>query len=635
MLKFAKPLAGLLLFVVFVASFLLTPVAVMAQAPTPESEGPPPMNIGGARVDAESVSAAIDSPTPNLANTTAYVFYTILVIMCRSFGDEAACMVGNSTPTEAPEPSGSLLKPTNVSQAVENHGLIGGVGYLTAELVANPPVSAQAYVADVAAGSRFGAQPAYAQGFGLGFGALTPILGTWKAFRDVAYYLLTIVFLIVGFLILIRHKVSGNVAVTVQNALPRLVITLILITFSYAIAGLVVDAMFLAIYFLINTFQSQIFSSAFNAREVALNQHFFHFIMDFIFSSTGAWRAAEALGQVVFDAFSEALLGLTGGSLDASGFSFLQTIISIVFILIFAIALLISMFRTFFQLIMSYAGFVVNVVLSPFILLGGAIPGKGDAFAGWLKNLIAGLAPFVVVIFMIFMATALTGGDNTQPGIGYQAIQEGEGQAEIEGLRLPLILTGSVNSNAVVGVLAMGILLMIPEAVDLTKKLIGAKGGIFDDFKDKALGNLKQGWTGNKYVPGAKGVMKAGARGVGGAALGAYEAGVYANTRGYGKLGTAAAALTGGAAGSVAGIGLPLGKKMYKQYKGAEQTVKNADQFAIAIQNNNLFARAMDTVKAGGKNATRQNNQQPLPFDQAPATSSPSGNPPGSSTFGV
>jgi hypothetical protein len=618
MLKFAKPLAGLFLFVAFVASFLLTPVAVMAQTPTPENQGPAPINIGGSRVDAESVSAAIDSPTPNLANTTAYVLYTILVVMCRSFGDAQACKVGQGETASAPGPTYASNKPENVSQAVGDHGLIGGLGFLTAELISNPPVSAQAYVADVAAGSRFAPQQAYAQGFGLGFGALSPILGTWKAFRDVAYYLLTIVFLIVGFLILIRHKVSGNVAVTVQNALPRLVITLILITFSYAIAGFVVDAMFLAIYFLINMFQNQIFSSSYSAREVALNTHFFQFIFDFIFSSTGAWRAAEALGSVAFEAFRSALDGITGNATSGDSLGFLRTIISIIFMLIFAVALIISMFRTFFQLIMSYAGFVVNVVLSPFILLGGAIPGKGDAFAGWLKNLIAGLAPFVVVIFMIFMATALTGGDNTQDGIGYETIQEGADGAQIEGLRLPLILTGSVNSNAVVGILAMGILLMIPEAVGMTKKMIGAKDGPFDQFKDSALKNLKEGWTGNKYVPGARKITGAALTGAAGGGIAGGTAGSawaqkniagknapqavkFATGVAGGLIGGTFGALGVGTLGAAYGAGSTVIDTGVKAYKKVQPAVKNVNEKGGDIRDK-LFERSnRDTLNQDPK----------------------------------
>lgn len=515
MLKFVKPLLGLFLFVIFAGTLLLTPAAVLANGAegVPTQAEPGAQDIGGARIDAQSVRDAINSPTPNLANTTAYVFYTLLVLTCSSFSDASACGVQEESLNASPQVSS--LKPNNISQAIGDHGAIGGLAFLTSEVVANPPVSAQAYVADVAANSRFGAQPAYAQGFGLGFGALSPILGTWKAFRDVAYYLLTIVFLIVGFLILIRHKVSGNVAVTVQNALPRLVITLILITFSYAIAGLVVDLMFLAIYFVINIFDSQIFIPAaeggsfaaegFTAdttRDLALNTHLFSFIFQFI-RSGGAWEAAQSLGTLVYQSFALAVPGLLP-NLDTTGdtFNLVQMVISIIFVLIFAIALLISMFRTFFQLIMSYAGFVINVVLSPFILLGGAIPGKGDAFSGWLKNLIAGLAPFVVVIFMIFMALALTG-INTPDGVGYKSEGVDGGIVDIEGLRLPLVMTGGeINANAVIGVLAMGILLMIPESVEMTKKMIGAKGGIFDEFKDKALGNFKKGWTGGEVIPG-------------------------------------------------------------------------------------------------------------------------------------
>lgn len=598
----------------------MTPAQVFAQAPTtqyddercldPEFAADPAnaalctRTVGGSEISAESIRQAINSPTPNLANTTAYVFYTISILLTGTFD-----------PSYAGEQAS--VPVSTFADATDRGGALGGIGFLMGQLVANPPASAQYYMADLVNNARFTGSPVYAQG--IGFGALNPILGTWKAFRDVAYYLLTIMFLVTGFLILIRHKISGNVAVTVQNALPKLVITLILITFSYAIAGLVVDIMFLALFFIISIFGQYIFlpdanfaTGALMSREyvglseIAFNTHIFEFMVGFIFSGT-TWKAAQSVGQIMTQAIgSFPLLDVIAGQGSILRPLF-NEIINVFIVLILAIALFIAMIRTFFSLIMSYAGFVINVVLSPFILLVGAVPGK-DPWKNWIKNLIAGLAPFVVAIFMIFMSLALTG-QQTRDGIGYKA----DG-GQVEGLRLPLITGGVASADAFIGILAMGFMLLMPEAVKMTKKFMQVSGGIFEEQKDAALANFKQGVSGNKYVPGAGKVAKGAAisagLGLAGGTAGAIIAGknAYASSQaeGHGRFRSSVNAalkgtgggLAGGFAGATAYPAATMGAPVVRNVKKGVEYVKKFD------------SPAADLLRALELNRAKQRAQQ-------------------------
>lgn len=555
-----RTLLARLFVVTLLAVQIFKPGVAWAQEPPATGDT---AQVGGQSITPEDIAAAIKSPTPNLANTTAYVFYTITVLLTGTF-DPSIMAAG--TMASAPQSSLRAEYPSNVNDAISKRGLIGGVGYLMTGLVKNPPASAGTYVADVVSNSRFAPQTAYAQAPGLGFGALNPILGTWKAFRNVAYYLLVLIGFVVGILVLIRHKVSGNVAVTVQNALPRIVITIVLITFSYAIAGLMVDLMFLSIYFVINIFDGQIFetgarfgsvlgSEGRSLTDLAFNTHLFQFTIEYIFSGS-AWGSASAIGDIIWTALSGVpILDLLTEMPVVS--DLVHWIIQQIFALIFAIAIFIAMFRTFFSLIMSYAGFVINVVMAPFILLPGALPGS-NPFAGWIKNLIASLAPFVVVIFMIFMAFALTG-ENTVGDIGYKDVANNQ-----TGLRLPLILSGA-DTSAFIGILAMGFILMMPEAVNITRKAVGASGGMFDEFKDKAVATFQKGWEGNKYVPGAKkvapalatGAVVGGAGAIAGGAYGGAQAGnMLANNRGWTGNQRKAAQIVGGIGGGLVGAAL-------------------------------------------------------------------------------
>lgn len=82
---------------------------------------------------------------------------------------------------------------------------------------------------------------------GIGFAALSPIMNLWKVFRDVAYMLLALVLIAIGFMIMFRMKLNPQTVISVENALPRIVISLILITFSFAIAGFLIDLMYIII----------------------------------------------------------------------------------------------------------------------------------------------------------------------------------------------------------------------------------------------------------------------------------------------------------------------------------------------------------------------------------------------------
>ena len=86
---------------------------------------------------------------------------------------------------------------------------------------------------------------AKAQGFG--FESFNIILVLWKAMRNIAYGLTTLALVIIAFMVMFRVKISPQAVITAQSALPKLVIGLILITFSYAIAGFLVDLMYVLI----------------------------------------------------------------------------------------------------------------------------------------------------------------------------------------------------------------------------------------------------------------------------------------------------------------------------------------------------------------------------------------------------
>ncbi|MFH1832780.1 MAG: hypothetical protein ABH816_01250 [Candidatus Levyibacteriota bacterium] len=129
-------------------------------------------------------------------------------------------------------------------------GAIGMMGSLIA-MTYTPPLHTGDYFQDLA--KNFGlAKPAYAQGAGVGFQGLQPLMGLWSAFRNIVYLLFVIVFVVIGLAIMLRVKIDPRTVMTLENQIPKIIIGLILVTFSFAIAGFLIDLMWVMIYLIFN-----------------------------------------------------------------------------------------------------------------------------------------------------------------------------------------------------------------------------------------------------------------------------------------------------------------------------------------------------------------------------------------------
>ncbi|OGK70567.1 hypothetical protein A2446_02600 [Candidatus Roizmanbacteria bacterium RIFOXYC2_FULL_38_9] len=133
----------------------------------------------------------------------------------------------------------------NVSKSVS--------GYLSKLITipfANPPASGIYWVYTNLQDAGF-VPKSYASE-GMGFGAIKPLMNVWKIFRDIAYLILVIILVSIGFMIMFRTKINPQTVISVENALPKIVTSLLLITFSFAIAGFLIDLMYILIAIIIS-----------------------------------------------------------------------------------------------------------------------------------------------------------------------------------------------------------------------------------------------------------------------------------------------------------------------------------------------------------------------------------------------
>jgi len=259
------------------------------------------------------------------------------------------------------------------------------------------PVSGINYIKGV--GQRLKIIPeAEAQGFG--FEALNPVEMLWRVVRDLTYFLLILAIVAMSFMIMFRVRISPQTVITVQSALPKIIVALILITFSYAIAGFLVDLMYIVIGFIAavlsesNLLSSGDFSTIFNelTTQTAMDLMLYFFLSFIIISLFALF--SNSVGVLV-------LLGI--GPVGAPA----AIVILLILIVIILIIMLVLTFKIWFMLIKSFVSVLLLTVIGPIQILLGVF-GYGG-FGTWVRSMASHLAVFPVTGLMFFGAFLFLG----------------------------------------------------------------------------------------------------------------------------------------------------------------------------------------------------------------------------------
>jgi len=75
-----------------------------------------------------------------------------------------------------------------------------------------------------------------------GYQALQGTIGLWSWSRNIVYAFFVVILIAVAFMILFRRTMGGQQYITLTNSLPSIVLSLVLITFSYPISAAFIDA---------------------------------------------------------------------------------------------------------------------------------------------------------------------------------------------------------------------------------------------------------------------------------------------------------------------------------------------------------------------------------------------------------
>jgi len=256
-----------------------------------------------------------------------------------------------------------------------SQGATGQLFALSNVMYQQPAASSKQYLAYLSQRLNL-TPPAYAQSGGIKF--LNPTIKLWEASRNVVYIFFVIIFVAIGFMIMFRAKLNPQTVIGIQQALPKIIISLILVTFSFAICGLIVDLAYLGNNIIYNIFYEK-----------------------FVVDGAYTWSAdatpfeliaASGIGKNLTTALESIARVLSGGGPAA------------LFNVIIAMTVVSTAFKIFFNLLTKYIAIFIIALLSPFAILLSSLPKNDGATLNIFKQLISAVLVFPATYFMVNLA---------------------------------------------------------------------------------------------------------------------------------------------------------------------------------------------------------------------------------------
>lgn len=303
---------------------------------------------------------------------------------------------------------------TATGQPVANGGALKFFANGVGTMITNRPVSVVDYVAYMDSKLHFplSPTPAYASNPSYGYRGLLPLVPVWTLARNVAYLLFASLFVLTGIMIVLRVKIDPKTVISIQAALPKIFFSLILVTFSYAIAGFFLDLMYLLMSLIINVFDSQNIAGGApallrNGIEGSVFSLFAGVLLgNFLSPTIGSSSTVNSLvqgisGDILQSAIDFGSLGGINSMLGAA-----SSLIKLIII----IPLLWAVIKTWIMLLKSYVHIIFGVIISPLWLAMGALPGSGNTFASWAKSILAHILVFPFITLIILAGASIING---------------------------------------------------------------------------------------------------------------------------------------------------------------------------------------------------------------------------------
>lgn len=430
------------------------------------------------------------------------------------------------------------------TQEAYQASLIGRMAGLISLPIGNPPASGIYYVYHTA--NQFGFIPKTQAAYGVGFGALRPFTNLWVVFRDMAYLILVLVLIVVGFMIMFRWKLNPQTIISIENALPKIIVAMIMIALSYAIAGFLIDIMYATILFLIaflsnrgNFFDASVFQNAyinagfekvgdaitpvgsggygvsgvFQTTLVVANSlvdilpNMIQQILQMLIGGLVGIYTIRLLHPLVFGWVDDisTIIGavplagpILGGVVEivlkiivsiglfSGGFTIGYNSLRIIMFLLVIFTIFLVLTRIFVMLLKTYIRIFLLVITAPIILMLNAIPGK-STLGYWFKNIVAELSTYPILIAIFIISYIIV---NIVPSVG-------------QVWKPPFL--GGMNPQALTMLLGIGLVWSSNSIIKEIKKYIGVQEFPIQFGPQTFLAGAGTGITGTASVIGGYG----------------------------------------------------------------------------------------------------------------------------------
>lgn len=396
------------------------------------------------------------------------------------------------------------------------------------------PVHSSSYVRYLS--QNFGVtKPSYAQALEGGGGASTVtqntgfeqldiMLSFWRVFRDIAYLGFVVAFVIIGLAIMLRVKIDPRTVMTIQNQLPKIVITMIMITFSYSIVAFCVDMMWATTYLTINIFDSVDKTNTTNGKErvdsgiiiqnlVATPLSFYGALTQNVADgytknspkdiAAGPVAISRRVGETIGDMAKAVSIfrdpGKCGIGIKVAGISagdgeitncfgvganyLLQWAASIIGTLVVLVAILFTLFKVWFMLLRSFAYIIIYTALAPLYLFMGIFPGSSFGFDPWIRGIISNLLVFPACIAVLLAGRIFMNSTN----------------GNTLTFNPPLIGTPTDGTSGLGFIIGFSFLLILPHMLDMVREALKSNPNKY--VAPAIIGGFKAGASGASALP--------------------------------------------------------------------------------------------------------------------------------------
>lgn len=301
------------------------------------------------------------------------------------------------------------ITPSQINLAeVKDGSIVAALGGIAGKVITAKPASSMDYLAYVSNNlkNHHIINEAYAASPGYGFQSLAPILPLWRAFRNIAYLLFALGFILYGVMIMFRIKIDAKTAASIQLAIPKLIVTLLLITFSYAIVGFMIDISTVASAMVIPILKTGgILADVNNVLPLVAGG-------GTVLGALGSWFVNGISAAIVapFIFFNLIIGGLLGTAVATAVTAIVNIgtlgIAGIIFGICIMLMVAYAYIKLIFKLFQAFFSIIVSLIFSPIILLGNLMPGS-NTISSWIMTIVGNLAVFPVASFFLVLSYAL------------------------------------------------------------------------------------------------------------------------------------------------------------------------------------------------------------------------------------